>query len=185
MLNFLKKKPPSDPCILYDQIWSKDVLDYYREMCLDENWKGKQISPSLKKGDRQVYYVNEDYPDPDNIINAYRNYLSPAVSSQLSQMISDGYSVDCKLSRYGKHQNYGWHCDASHRHTTNPEWARICSSITYLNDDYEGGHTEFEKLIIKPESGKTVVFPSAFIYPHRGNPVITGVKHILVMHFWA
>jgi hypothetical protein len=176
----------NDPCVLYDYIWSKDVLDHYREMCTDKNWRGQQVHGNGKLGNRQTYDISKDYPNPDTLVTAYRNYLSSSVSNQLRILFRDGYSVDCKLSRYAKHQEYNWHCDTSVQISIgNPQWERIISSITYLNDDYEGGHTEFEKFVITPEAGKTVIFPSAFTYPHRGTPVIKGLKHILVMHFWA
>ena len=60
----------------------------------------------------------------------------------------------------------------------NPNWRRVISSVTYLNDGYKGGETEFESGMITPVSGKTVVFPSSFLYPHRGTPVITGVTKV-------
>jgi hypothetical protein len=47
----------------------------------------------------------------------------------------------------------------------------ILSSITYLNDDYEGGETFFENnLIISPEVGKSLFFD--------GNQYLHGVKTV-------
>jgi predicted 2-oxoglutarate/Fe(II)-dependent dioxygenase YbiX len=102
-------------------------------------------------------------------------------------VLNKGYSVDAKLSRYKPGQDYQWHCDqdAYSFNKSNPNWKRVISLVTYLNEGYEGGETEFESGLITPASGKTVVFPSFFLYPHRGTPVITGVKYLLVMHVWT
>ena len=57
--------------------------------------------------------------------------------------------------------------------------------ITYLNDDYEGGETEFlnQGIRVKPEKGKTVIFPASYTHRHRGNPPIGGPKYIATT--WA
>ncbi len=57
--------------------------------------------------------------------------------------------------------------------------------ITYLNDDYEGGETEFldQGLRVTPEKGKTIIFPAGYTHRHRGNPPIGGPKYIATT--WA
>ena len=174
----------SDPCILYDYIWSKDVLDYYREMFND--WKGKQSNPVHRSGDRELLDITHDCPDPSPMVSKYINFLSDRVAFELSNSLSSGYSTDGRLSLYNIHQRYDWHHDASrkYKHPQNPNWRRVISSITYLNDDFKGGETEFEDQVIIPESGKTLIFPSTFTYPHRGCPIIEGIKKIMVLHIW-
>ena len=57
--------------------------------------------------------------------------------------------------------------------------------ITYLNDDFDGGETEFlnQGIRVKPEKGKTVIFPASYTHRHRGNPPINGTKYIATT--WA
>ena len=57
--------------------------------------------------------------------------------------------------------------------------------ITYLNDDFDGGETEFlyQGIRVKPEKGKTVIFPASYTHMHRGNPPIGGTKYIATT--WA
>jgi hypothetical protein len=52
--------------------------------------------------------------------------------------------------------------------------------ILYLNDVEMGGETCFpvQRLAIKPEEGKVVVFPAGFTHPHEGRTPITGPKLI-------
>ena len=50
---------------------------------------------------------------------------------------------------------------------------RYLAFLIYLNDDFKGGETTFpyNKLTIKPETGKVLVFPPTWQYPHSGMPV--------------
>ena len=54
-------------------------------------------------------------------------------------------------------------------------------SNVYLNDVEEGGETEFlyQGVKLKPETGKLVIFPTSYMYPHRGNPIYKGEKYII------
>ena len=57
----------------------------------------------------------------------------------------------------------------------------------YLNDIPEGeGETEFlyEKIRIQPSQGLGCIFPSAWMYQHRGNPVHTHSKYIATGWYW-
>jgi len=67
---------------------------------------------------------------------------------------------------------------------------RILSGILLLNDDYEGGELEFfnpttEKMCLKVEvqSGRLIVWPSCFLYPHSVKPVKKGKRYSVVA--WA
>ena len=75
------------------------------------------------------------------------------------------------------------YCDNINKHSGQ----RRYTLLIYLNDDFEGGETEFTKLNlkIKPEKGKAIFFKSTdeneVIYQqsmHRGNEVINGEKWI-------
>ena len=55
----------------------------------------------------------------------------------------------------------------------------------YLNDDFEGGETEFLYQNRREESvaGDVIIFPAGFTHVHRGNPPIGGTKYIA--NTWA
>jgi predicted 2-oxoglutarate/Fe(II)-dependent dioxygenase YbiX len=57
---------------------------------------------------------------------------------------------------------------------------RYFTVLCYLNEDFEGGQTSFPSLAwrITPKTGTAVIFPSTYL--HRGEPVLTGQKYILV-----
>jgi len=53
--------------------------------------------------------------------------------------------------------------------------------MTYLNDVEDGGETEFPMfgLKVKPEKGKTLIWPAEWTHAHRGAVVTKGPKYII------
>lgn len=64
-----------------------------------------------------------------------------------------------------------------------PYYACTISAVVYLNDDYDGGEIEFirQGLVVKPEVGDIVMFPSNFVYEHASLEVRSGIKYSVVI----
>ena len=64
---------------------------------------------------------------------------------------------------------------------------RVLAWMTYLNDVPESGETEFPMfgLKVKPETGKTLIWPAEWTHAHLGSVVTKGTKYIITgwMHF--
>ena len=64
---------------------------------------------------------------------------------------------------------------------------RVFAWMTYLNDVEDGGSTYFThyNLRIKPEIGKTLIWPAEWTHAHCGEILNSGVKYIITgwMHF--
>jgi len=56
---------------------------------------------------------------------------------------------------------------------------RYLSYLWYLNDVDEGGKTIFSGLTIQPKKGTLLMFPPLWMFPHKGEPPISGPKYIL------
>ena len=69
--------------------------------------------------------------------------------------------------------------DYINHHVDRASGVRILTVFLYLNDVEEGGETVFDNLEIKPKQGTLVVFPPLWMFPHRGNPPISGTKYLL------
>jgi len=84
-----------------------------------------------------------------------------------------------------KFQSYSsWHCETANRGTSD----RSFVYILYLNDDFEGGETEFmfQKYKQKPKKGSLVIFPAGYTHTHRGGMLISGTKYIATgWTFWS
>ena len=61
------------------------------------------------------------------------------------------------------------------------ETSRELVWMIYLNEDFEGGETEFlyQKRRIQPTTGTLLIWPAGFTHVHRGNPPIGQDKYIL------
>jgi len=63
-----------------------------------------------------------------------------------------------------------------------PTYHRTVSSITYFNDDYDGGELCFRYFNIeyRPEQGDCILFSSAFPYMHRVKKITKGARYAAV-----
>ena len=82
----------------------------------------------------------------------------------------------------------GDHFSSIHSERTNlSSINRLFAWMTYLNDVEDGGTTDFKyfDLKIKPEQGKTIIWPSEWTHAHRGSVLNSGSKYIITgwMHF--
>ena len=68
-------------------------------------------------------------------------------------------------------------------HFDNSRETTKLTSITYLNDDFDGGETYFEKgLIIKPEKGKTIFFDGKR-YLHGVKPLENNPRYVMAIWY--
>lgn len=93
-------------------------------------------------------------------------------------------SESCSILRYQPGQYYKRHIDNLLLASRLDEVAhgiptRDVSVVGYLNDDFEGGETFFDRqnLKVKPQLGNVLVFPSYYTHPHQALPVTKGQKY--------
>lgn len=88
------------------------------------------------------------------------------------------YNVDKENPNYFNNHADCWNYQTS---------TRQISIIIYLNDVEEGGGTNFYELntLISPKKGRIVLFPSFYMFMHRGEPPLSDRKYIIVtwLHF--
>jgi prolyl 4-hydroxylase len=58
---------------------------------------------------------------------------------------------------------------------------RVFAWMTYLNDVEDGGETDFKHydIKVKPEIGKTLIWPAEWTHTHSGEVLNSGVKYII------
>lgn len=105
----------------------------------------------------------------DNI-TPYLNYYSKKYSITVKSI------ENAQLLRYKEGQHFGEHFDKGRF------IPRVLSLTYYLDDDYEGGEIEFLNfnLKIKSKKNQLLIFPSSSLYLHKVNPVISGLRHVIV-----
>ena len=90
----------------------------------------------------------------------------------------------CSILRYHPGQFYKRHVDnlllASRRYeVAQGVLTRDVSIVGYLNDNFTGGETLFDrqKLKFQPQKGSVIVFPAYYTHPHQSLPVTQGCKY--------
>jgi hypothetical protein len=80
------------------------------------------------------------------------------------------------IQRLGKGDVYDWHHDGSDKSKAN-----FIQIIFYLNtlQENQGGCTEFiDGKKVRPETGKVLMYPCSWTFPHKGGEVLDGYKYI-------
>tara|TARA_R100001015_G_C4526697_1_gene94201 strand:- start:70 stop:558 length:489 start_codon:yes stop_codon:yes gene_type:complete len=89
----------------------------------------------------------------------------------------DTYIEMAQIVEWPNGSNQPPHCDLARGGTKS-------TSITYLNDDFEGGETYFtqQDLIIKPKRGKTVFFDGKK-FEHGVQKITKGIRYTLAVWY--
>ena len=145
---------------------------------LDLNKKNSidlSISPKfIKKYNLHLFEEYFDFLD-----YCFKDYIKqwPFLKENV-QKLSCG---DFNIQKYnpGGHFNT-WHSERLSAYNSH----RVLAWMTYLNDIPTGGETEFlhYKLKIKPEKGKTIIWPAEWTHAHKGNPT-KNTKYIITGWF--
>ena len=117
--------------------------------------------------------------------NTLKFYIKQAVdlykedSYKLINEKPDPRSIEViNILKYKENYFYKKHVDHHH------DVPRTLSVIIFLNNDYKGGDLFFyfgeEKLKIKPNVGRILIWPSNFQYPHQVEPVSEGTRYVVV-----
>ncbi|MEB3213190.1 MAG: 2OG-Fe(II) oxygenase [Leptolyngbyaceae bacterium] len=94
------------------------------------------------------------------------------------------YAEPCSILRYRTHQFYKRHVDnillsSRFQEVQQGIPTRDISVVGYLNDDFQGGETYFDRQDVKvsPYAGAVLLFPSYFTHPHQSLPILSGTKY--------
>lgn len=118
----------------------------------------------------------------ENLYDCYVDYLTtwPFLKEILPSLDIGSFNIQ----RYHK----GEHFQQIHTERTSISTLhRVLAWMTYLNDVDDGGSTSFHyyDLDIKPEKGKTLIWPADWTHAHSGRVVNSGTKYIITgwMHY--
>ena len=123
----------------------------------------------------------------DKNFNVFNNYMKELhncyVDYQkqwpfLKSMLNDIQIPPFNIQKY----NPGDHFSTVHSERTSLNTLhRLFAFMTYLNDVEDGGETHFThyKFKIKPEIGKTLIWPAEWTHAHTGEILKSGTKYIV------
>ena len=132
---------------------------------------------SIKRSTDLVTSGKENWKDLDNEL--FRSLGQAIVDFRATYPFIKGPFKDMgyAIQRTKPGEFYHWHIDGGSHEFSH----RQLVAVWYLNDvEGPGGETEFslQKIKVKPEAGKLVLFPPFWTHEHRGVTLEKGVKYI-------
>lgn len=184
----------------------QQLIDYAEQDCFKAGWEAASVYDSdgvtFKVDETRTcerIAINSESPELpvnlheklNNAMMLYTHQLLGVIPKEYLRMPMPGsYGSSSRyetpgLLRYREGQHYDWHVDAdlaAHAESHN----RHLSVVLYLNDDFEGGATEFIDGARKPLPGQALIFPSNWNFLHSAQPVKKGTKYAIVTWytFW-
>lgn len=142
-------------------------------------------------------YVYKSWPKIFKLLEKELNMNIKIYVSQLDKLINENHKVENSnnlfytfntsfltnegfmIQKYVKNKGrYIYHDDF--QVNWNTKKFRVITFLWYLNTVEEGGETEIWcNYNIKPETGKLLLFPSSWTFPHRGKIPISSDKYII------
>ena len=135
-----------------------------KQMWIPEN--SELYKPVQKIKHEMLEAYSEEFP---YAYRGARQLVTPEIKVQRTNPMGGGF--------------HNFHAEVSH-------WENCTRALVwtiYLNDIPKGeGETEFlyDKIRVQPKEGMGCIFPAAWIYQHRGNPVHTHSKYIATGWYW-
>ena len=173
-----------------DATLCKKVIDIYKQQ---ENFKKtlrRNIYHNQKKSNIDDSSAFIDYKNIDSFTVGQLDFININFRQALDHYINTTGILDylgtneldfndIKIQKTSPTQGYHiWHIERGYNHFS---LGRVLAYTIYLNDDFEGGETEFlfQKTRVAPKTGRIAIWPAAFPYVHRGNPPLDKDKYIV------
>ena len=129
---------------------------------------GDRILKDLRNNDRVIF---DDVSLAAQLFERAKKFLAPEKDGWMLRRLNERF----RFYRYSEKQKFAWHLDGKVTDTHGDE--TFLTFMVYLNDDFEGGNTDFNWEKVKPKRGMALVFPHRLT--HQGSPVSSGHKYVL------
>ncbi len=164
---------------VYDDFLSETICNQLIE-CVEE-------SNERVENDRKPNFYQRNVGNDPAYRGLYKNFsdLSSRYFLDINyteDILPKGYGFEeLRIKKYHVGDCFDRHVDVGDYQSAK----RWVAFLVYLNDNFKGGKTEFDihDRIIEPKTGRVLVFPPLWTYPHSGLPVVEGKKYILTTYF--
>lgn len=167
----------------------KEVINYFEEMkklgvvfnrqALKDGMAHQRDDESVFLMDTDTFYLDKTHPVLQTILNKLWECYSQYTDK--FSILKDSWKHGVLSMKVQKTKPGGgfhnWHYETNGKLSS----GRFLTFIVYLNTVSVGGETEFLYLHrrINPVEGRLIIWPGEFTHTHRGNPPISGDKHIV------
>lgn len=129
---------------------------------------GQRLVTSVRNNNRVIY-------KDEVLAGELWKSLQPLAPQQIGNSKAVGLNELFRFYKYQPSQEFKRHRDQSYIRDNGE--ASYYTFMIYLNDDYYGGETTFNDLIIQPQTGLALIFSHDL--KHEGSPVKSGTKYVL------
>lgn len=170
----------------------EDIIDFFEDnpKLQEQGQTGAGIDEKVKKSTDITIYPNKLAKSEYNLFNNYFKHLHECFTdykeqySFLKTFVKKIHIGPFNIQKYLS----GDHFSKLHSERTDMATLhRLFAWMTYLNDVEDGGTTDFDyyDLKIKPECGKTLIWPAEWTHAHTGSILKSGKKYIITgwLHF--
>ena len=171
---------------LSDTTICDDYINYFIDNPHRQHKGSTTATNNVKQSTDITFSPNERLPFAQKYFNEIREMVNDYITEYPYCNIGSPWGINSNynLQYYKPGESFwGWH---SERITSNDFVSkRMLVFMTYLNDVYDEGETEWhhQNLKVKPKKGKTVIWPVDWTYTHRGIPSPTQEKYIITGWF--
>ena len=151
---------------------------------------GDGVDEKIKKSTDITVYPNNLKEEKFFLFKDYLNLLNKCYQDYretypfLKKFIT---KVDLGYFNIQKYLPGGHFAELHSERTSLQNLHRLFAWMTYLNDVDDGGTTDFDyfDIKVKPEKGKTLIWPAEWTHAHTGSILKSGKKYIITgwMHF--
>ena len=181
-LNFYVKKIPNflDKKFCNDVINNIKFLNWHQHIFNFYDSKTNQFINKKLSGEKELDIVN--------INSEFTEIIMKKLWFEIDNYIKyynfkwfDGWQgyTQIRFNRYERNKKMAEHCD----HINSMFDGKIkgiptLSVLGILNDNYKGGEfIMFQNKVIKLKQGDLLIFPSNFLFPHKVEPVLEGIRY--------
>lgn len=172
----MKKNVLSKNIYTVDDFWTKDRCSAFIERSEEIGYSAATIQ--TENGPRLLDFVRNNnrvfFKDVGLAEELWRE-IKPYAPEAIGNSIPVGVNELFRFYRYQPGQMFRKHRDNSF--IRNEDEASYYTFMIYLNDDFKGGETSFENVVVKPKAGSALFF--YHYLEHEGNEVVEGVKYVL------
>ena len=175
----------------------EDPLIYEIDNFLSEAECKKLIKFSNKHmGESNINFGQKDKTyRQSKSINIKNDELELKVRDKVNELHKSNFfpNQEIQITKYSMGDFYKEHFDAYLDHQEDGREQRLISAIVYLNDNFTGGETKFDRLelSIPPTTGKLIIFKNCigdtnYIHPnslHSSVEVTKGQKFVATLWF--
>ena len=172
-----------------------DYIGYYEDivpdmLCKQLMWYSFDFKPSKfanHYGDMASNRSSERVRMDDVWINDESSF-HPAINECFDKVVTKFKHPHLNIERktffrFHHYSGTGYmseHCDSIH-HSHGQEYGfPHCTSLLFLNDDYNGGEFLVANKKFKTKKGSAIIFPANFMYPHKVMEITKGIRWSIV-----